>query len=162
MPRGFPWYGGTSWQGLLSGPIAIEVADGDESPSGLPDFFRTISLYVVSERLRALLESLGAEIEFWPTSVVYRGQSEATTYFVANPLIQASALDMERSVVKLNSVGIAVSAKHVVLDETKFAGARWTKVRELQEVAIDEQLQTALRDSGFTGFMIVDPLAHRS
>jgi hypothetical protein len=145
---------GTSWQGLLSGSIAIEVTDGNESPSVLPDFFRTISLHVVSGRLRALLECFGAEIEFWPTSFAYRGQSDATTYFVANPLIQLPALDMARSAVELDDVGIAVSAKHVVLDESKLAGARWTKVRGLQQVAIDEQLQSALRNSGFK---IVDP-----
>lgn len=161
MPRGFPWFGGTSWRELLSGPIDLEVTDGAESPRGLPDLFRTISLYVVSDRLRALLESFDAEIEFWPTSVAYRGRSDATTYFVANPLIQVPALDLTRSVVELNSVGIAVSGKHFVLDETKLAGARWAKVRELQQVAVDEQLQSALRKSGLTGFQMVDPATHQ-
>ncbi len=161
MPRGFPWGGGRSWKDLLDVPVTVEASDGNEVPPGLPDFFHTISLHFVSTRLRLLLENAGAEIEFWPASVHYAGQVDANSYFVANPLIQLPALDIERSAVELDDMGLALSAEHVVLDEAKLANTNWAKVRELQQVVVSSVVQNALRESGFSGFQLVESSAVR-
>lgn len=161
MPRGFPWGGGRSWLGLLHEPISVEADDGDECPGGLPDFFQTIGLHIVSVRLARLLEALGAEVELWPASVTHQGKLNTEGFLVANPLNQLSALDIEQSDVKLDEAGLALSAGRVVLDEEKFADSHWVKVHELQQVAVSPAFQAALRNSGFTGIQFVDPLAFR-
>jgi hypothetical protein len=156
MPRGFPWGGGCSWRGLLHEAILIEADNSDECPSGLPDFFQGVGVHVVSARLGGLLQTLGAEVELWPASLAYAGKVRGD-FFVANSLNQMPAVDLARSHVELDEVGIALNASDVTLDEGRLGNAQWVKVRELQQVAVTGALQERLKDSGFTGFRFVDP-----
>lgn len=159
-PRGFPWSGGRSWRELLDEPIAIEAKDGAGCPRGLPDFFQASGMQVVSGRFASVLEALRDEVALWPASLKYAGAIR-DGYFVANALNLQPSLDMARSTVRLDGVGLALTANGVALDEQRLGDAQWVKVWELQQVAVGASLQSRLLDAGLTGFSFVDPAAVR-
>lgn len=111
MPSGLPWVGGASWKNFLDRPVALCLEDSPERPAGLADFFRTIDFRVVSAELRRVLEAVGADIEFGPATVVYRGEESARPFFVAIPLTRLAAQDRAQSDVRLSPNG-TVSARN--------------------------------------------------
>jgi hypothetical protein len=111
---------------------------------------------VVSARLGDLLHALGVEVELWLASLAYAGKIYYE-FLVANSLSQMPAVDLARSQMEFDEVGIALNASHVTLDEGRLGNAQWVKVRELQQIAVTGALQERVKDSGFTGFRFVDP-----
>jgi hypothetical protein len=126
----------------------------------LPDFFQAIGLNLVSSRFARVLETIRHEVELWPVSLTYQGDI-GEECFVANPLKLQPSLDLARSTVLLDELGLALNANGVALDEGRLGDAQWVKVHELQQVAVSQALQARLLDSDLTGFRFVDPSAMR-
>ncbi len=163
-PHRFWWWGGQSWKGKLSGPLAVEVEDApcEEAPVGLTDFFRTTDQWIVSSYLKAELEASGAEIEFWPTDVTYRCRTVTGEYFAANTIHRVRAVDTQKSDIEIDpELGDATAVRRLVLDESKILPRQWVVVEEVLKIAVSERLQEALLQSPLKGFRFVDPLEVR-
>ncbi len=97
---GILWVEGRVGRARTTSLSQSSVEDADQCPSDLPDFPQTINLWIVSARLEALHEALGAEIKFGPTSIGNPGSANEEAFVVKGPLIQVDAADMTRSVLR--------------------------------------------------------------
>lgn len=160
LPAKFWWWGGVSWCGKLEGPLTVEVEDAPpaEAPGGLTDFFRTTNVRLVSAQMRALLESYESELEFWPVRLTYQGTQQSVEYYAVNALRRVKALDLERSIVELDTeTGTAITADRVAIAEDALGKGHWTVVQEINRVAVSDRLREALLQSSFRGFRFVPP-----
>lgn len=162
-PRAW-WYGGKSWKDEMPAPLIIEVSDSPafEAPAGLTDFFRTTHIRLVSNRLRKVLEEFGAEVEFWPITLRYRGEVFDGDYWAANALLRLKAVDREKSLIELDEeMGDAISVDRLVLDEAVFIDKHWAIVDEVQRIAVSQEVQDGILASGCTGMRFIEPLEVR-
>lgn len=164
VPTGLPprvwWWGGRPLREQLTLPLTIEVEDAPrtEAPPGLTDFFRTTNVRLASARMRRVLESVGAEVEFWPARILYSGSEVAGEFFAVTALHARHAIDFRLSDIEMEAeTGMALTAKKVVLDESALAGVHWAVVKEVNRIAVSEALGSALMDAALQGIRLVDP-----
>lgn len=159
--RGLQTMGGVSLAGKFP-DLTLEMQDGHEAPPGLVDYFKVGLLHVVSERLKAVFSSHSAELEYFPTVVMYNGSATVDEYFVANPLKRVRALDLANSDVDLDSeLGDARSVRKLVLDESSFSGLRLAVIDEIQRVGVLHEIALAVESAGCTGCSFVSPATVR-
>jgi len=159
--KGLMTQGGYSLEGDFPNLI-LHADDGYETPPGLSDFFSVGLLKIVSAKLKATLQLVGAELEYFPVTIMYRGKKTATQYFVGNPLKRVKGIDMTLSDVDLDDeLGDAISVRKLVLDESQFEGIKFAMVDELQRIAVADEVCQAIRNAGCTGCMFVEAASIR-
>lgn len=142
--------------------LTLIANDGYEGPPGLVDYFTVGDLAVVSSNLKAVFESGGAEVEYFPVTVLYRNVPTETEYFVANPLHLISGVNMAESVVTVDKrLGDCTSVEKLVIDDSKFNGLNLAIIDEISMTGVQEELALLVESSGCTGFEFVDPLTIR-
>ena len=157
--RGIKTIGGVRLAGKFP-PLTLQLDDGDESPSGLVDYFKVGLLHVVSSKLRAVLERVGAELEYLSVNVVYHGNPAMTDFFVANPLKRFNAIDMRNSDLTLDEeLGDALVVRRLVIDETKFTETKLAVVAEIQKIGVQSEVALTVESSGCIGCVFVDPIS---
>lgn len=158
--HGLPTIGGTSLAGRFP-DISLTLTDGYESPPGLVDYFQVGLLHIASSKLKDLLQSMNAEVEFFPVSVSYRNE-RLDHYFVANPLKRFNAVDLSASEIEIDDeLGDALSVRHLALDESKFVGTRLAVISEIQRIGVSNEVSTAVEEAGCTGCRFVEPATVR-
>lgn len=139
--------------------LTIRLKDGEESPSGLVDYFKVGLLNVISLKLKNILESLNVEMEYFSTTVLYQGRPTQLEYFVANPLRRFDAIDLTRSKVVLDEeLGDALSVEKLVLDESKFQNVKLAVIGEIQLIGVQDEIAAVINSSGCTGCAFTDPI----
>jgi hypothetical protein len=157
--RGIKTLGGASLKENFP-QVRIVLKDGDESPSGLVDYFKVGLLNVISLNLKNILESLNVEMEYILTTVLYRGKPAPIEYFVANPLKRFDAIDAKNSKVVLDEeLGDALSVEKLVIDESKFQNVKLAVIGEIQLIGVQEEIAAAIDSSGCIGCAFIDPIA---
>lgn len=155
--RGLKTLGGVSLLDKFPA-ITLELLDGEESPSGLVDYFKVGLLNVVSVRLKKVFEDVGVEAEFFPVTVLYHGEPTSINYFVANPLKRFAALDIENSDVDLDDeLGDALVVRKMVIDESKFDDVKLAVISEVNRIGVQDEVALAVQSSGCTGSAFVEP-----
>jgi hypothetical protein len=158
--RGLQTMGGSSLVGTFP-HLSLILTDGYESPPGLVDYFKVGLLNIVSSKLKAVLQLMSAEVEYFPVSVSYRNQV-LSHYFVAHPLKRFNAVDLNASDIEIDDdLGDALSVRHLVLDESKFLGTRLAVVSEVQMIGVSDEVCTAVVAAGCIGCTFVEPATVR-
>jgi hypothetical protein len=130
----------------------------------LPDHFpNTLSLRVVSGKLKKMLEELAPEtrIEFLPVQVRNRRKKlEAAPYFVANVLDVIPCTDMKKSEYWKNTIvkDQIQRFKRLVLDERKIPkGKKLFRLGEMKSLLLAHRdLGQAIVDADCTGVFFMD------
>ncbi len=158
----FQYWGGVSLAGQYP-RLEIEVSDSFDAPRGLADFMRAIQIDIVSRKLAAVLQLVGAEIELFPITVLYDGDRlPEQQYFAVNSLMRPRALDLSKSDVDLDDeLGDVLVARKVALDEPAIAHLNWLVVDELNRVAVSNTVVDAIRLAGCTGCAFSEPARTR-
>lgn len=142
--------------------LTLIATDGYESPAGVPDYFTVGDLDVVSAKLKAVLETGGAEVEYFPVTLLYRDVPTEISYFVAHPLHLVQAVDLAKSDVEVDEeFGDCVSVEKLVIDESKFGGLNLAIIDEITMIGVQEALALQIESSGCIGCVLVDPLTIR-
>lgn len=138
--------------------LDIYVEDFDDGPNGLVDFFRTISLTIVSRKLKTTFESVGAELEYFPVDLIYHDVRISNEYFVANPLLRINAVDLVKSDVEIDDeIGDALAVSKLILDESKFENINLAVIHEINRIGVQPHVVKAVMDNGCTGCVFVEP-----
>ena len=156
--RGLKTMGGTSLAGKFP-EILLILKDGYESPPGLVDYFRVGLLNVVSSKLKDVLQTVNAEVEYFPVTVIYRNEP-LSHYFVAHPLKRFNAVDLTTSDIELDDElpsGPALSVRHLVLDESTFLETHLAVISEVQLIGVSDEVCKAIVAAGCIGCTFVDP-----
>ena len=154
----FHYWGGVSLASQYPN-LEFEVSDSTDAPRGLVDFMGSIHIDIVSHKLAAALQLVGAEIELFPVAMSYNGRRlDGQQFFALNSLMRPRALDLKRSDVDLDEeLGDVLVARKVVLDETAIANLNWLVVDELNRLAVSSKVIDAIRLSGCTGCAFSEP-----
>jgi hypothetical protein len=140
---------------------AVQFSDNYPDSRKLYDFqTNTLSSFVISERTRKLLESLEiSNAEYLPVDIKdHKGQVVGKGYSILNLLGGEDAIDMEKSVYKMNSLAkdqvgrikkLAINEKGIRPGAKMF---RCTMQRRL--VLIREDVHEAFKKEGLTGFKV--------
>ena len=155
-PRGLSALLGEHIAGRLP-KLTFNAIDGAECSSGIPDFTRTVGYCIISTRMRRVLEENLAEVEYLPCDIVYRGRCISNQYYVANPLRKIRGVDLERSSIELDEVGIALGVERLVLNESLFAGTPLALLHETVSLVVQPGLMSAINDGDLVGCSFVDP-----
>ena len=151
--RGLKTMGGVSLAGEFP-ELTLAVQDGYDAPPGLVDYFKVGLLHVVSERLKAVLSSHNAELEYFPAVVMYNGSATEVKYFVANPLKRIKAIDLGKSDIELDG-------EKLVLNESCFSGIKLAVIDEVQRIGLQQEIALAVESAGCTGCSFVSPATVR-
>lgn len=154
----FPFWGGVSLANQYPN-LEFDVSDSSDSPQGLVDFMGSIHIDIVSRKLAAALQLVGAEVEFFPVAVSYNGSKlDGQQFFALNSLMRPRALDLRKSDVDLDeALGDVLVARKIVLDETAIANLNWLVVDELNRIAVSSKVIDAIGLSGCTGCAFSEP-----
>jgi hypothetical protein len=157
--NGLMTIGGYSLEGNFP-KLTLWAKDGYESPEGLPDYFTVGLLNIMSSKLKATLQLLRAELEFFPVTINYRGKNIETQYFIGNPLLRIKGIDLSQSIVEIDEeIGDALFVKRLVLDESRFERVKFAVVDEIQYIAVQEEVALAVMRADCTGCVFVDPIS---
>jgi hypothetical protein len=155
--RGLKTLGGVGLAGKFPA-LTIKLTDGEESPPGIVDYFKVGLLNVVSSNLKTVLEGAGAEIEYFPATILYHEEPTSTNYFVANPLKRFPAIDIDSSDVVIDDeLGDVLEVNRLVIDQSKFDDTKLAVVAEIQQIALQIEVARAIESSGCTGCKFIDP-----
>lgn len=115
--------------------------------------------FVVSPKLKALLEQLHTEIQFLPIEVVEQSGRGTYQYFVANVLKLVDALCLERSeyfTLELPEEGPVYSVIKYAIYQDKTDGADVFKLANRQEIPlfVSERFKQAIEEQGITGIAL--------
>jgi hypothetical protein len=140
---------------------AVQFSDNYPDNRKLYDFqTNTLDNFIISDRVRKLLESLEiSNAEYLPVDIKdHKGQVVGKDYAILNLLGGEEAIDMEKSVYKMDSLEkdqigrikkLAINEKGIRPDAKMF---RCTKERRL--VLIREDVHDAFKKAGLTGFKV--------
>jgi hypothetical protein len=155
-PRGLVVVGGPPIAGRLPKNLTFYVHDGEASAPGLTDFMRGVGFILISKKLREVLESVKADVEYVPVMVRYMDHNEEG-YFVANPLRRIHGVDLTASVLELDEAGIALTVDKLVIDEARFTDVPIAVVHETLHIAVQDDVAAAIRAAGCTGCSFISP-----
>ena len=123
------------------------------------DYFSAGPLFLVSARMRDLLESKRANVEFHPV-VLLRGGREfnAGCYFFANLLDKVDCLDREKSEYKMDGEFIDKIEK-LVIDDAMVNSKPLFRLANSYDVItlVSQELADAIIASGMTGVKFIAP-----
>ncbi len=154
----FQYWGGVSLADQYPS-LEFDVSDSPDSPRGLVDFMRSLHIDIVSRKLAAALQLVGAEVELFPVAVSYNGSKfDGQQFFALNSLMRPRALDLRKSDVDLDEeLGDVLVARKIVLDESGIANLNWLVVDELNKIAVSAKVIDAISLSGCTGCAFSEP-----
>lgn len=154
--RGLRTVGGFSLAGKFP-ELSFVMLDGDECPPGVVDYFRVGLLNVFSSRLKSIRENGGAEMEYFPATVIYH-KITYQSYFVGNPLKRFKAIDSTKSDFLFDEeLGIATSVNKLSIDESKFRSTKLAVIEEIQNIGIADDLASSIASSDCIGCILADP-----
>lgn len=156
LPRHVFPMGGPPISAYLPKNLVFSVRDGAPSARGLTDFICGVGWLVVSKRLKEVLSAEGAEIEYFPIGLRYRGALHQG-YFIANPFHRIKGVDMDASDILLDSVGVAYELNRLVLDETRFSNVPVSVLHETAQLAIQSEVADAVRAALCSGCAFRSP-----
>jgi hypothetical protein len=160
-PTGWRFHEGKSLLNEFPKGAAVQFSDNYPDARKLDDFQpNMLSAFFISSRTRKLLESLEiTNAEYLPVAIKdHKGQVVADDYAILNLLGGEDAIDMEKSVYKMDSlekdqVGrikkLAINEKGVRPEAKMF---RCSKQHRL--VLIREDVHEAFKKAGLTGFKV--------
>ncbi len=155
--EGLNTIGGATLAGIFPA-LTLVLRDGPEAPPGLVDYFRVGLLKIVSTKLKAVFEKVGAEFEYFPVTVLYRGEPTKGDFFVANPLQRFNAVDLTNSDVEIDEeLGDALAVTKLVLDETRFGTVKLAVIAEINRIGATPEVVAAVEASGCIGCAFVNP-----
>ncbi len=140
---------------------AVQFSDNFPDDRKLYDFqTNTLDTFIISDRTRKILESLEiTNAEYLPVDIKdHKSQVVGKDYAILNLLGGEDAIDMEKSVYKMDSLEkdqigrikkLAINEKGIRSDAKMF---RCTKERRL--VLIREDVHEAFKKAGLTGFKV--------
>ena len=150
------FWGGVSLKGKFP-QLTVLAEDSSDSPSGLTDFFGTIHLNFVSQHLKDTLLKANAEVEFFPTSVIYNGSPSSEIFYAINSLHRIKALDLPNSDVEIDDeLGDVLVARKVQLEESRIEKYNWLIVDEINRIAISKHVMQEIQNSGCSGCSFID------
>jgi hypothetical protein len=123
------------------------------------DYFHAGPIFIVSERMRVLLESKQANIEFHSITLLRAGQEiNAGRYFFANLLEKVDCIDRDKSEYKLDADFIDKIEK-LVIDDTKANSKPLIRLAKTYDVITlaSQELADAVVASGMTGIKFISP-----
>lgn len=145
------------------GDVCIQVKDDRERPRGLTDFFETVPFRIVSKSFVELLDRFGGSCEFLPLRVQYNRRWLLGEYFAINVLsVVDDAVDRQRSKFATYDEGPLQEVEHLELKEDVLAGSPIAMLREINRLAISEELATAISTTGLRGIATSQPEDFRS
>ena len=112
---------------------------------------RTIGFCFVSAKLRSVLESVSAEIEYLPVDFFYHSKGTDGEYFLANPLRRIKGVDLQNSKVQLDEAGLALEVELLVLSESHFTGIAVAVLHETLHLVVQPGVAAAIRNANCTG-----------
>lgn len=155
--KGLKTFGGVTLAGIFPA-LTLVLRDGYESPRGLVDYFSVGLLKIVSSKLKTVFETVGAEFEYFPVTVLYRGKPTREDFFVANPLQRFNAVDLANSDVEIDEeLGDALAVTKLVLDETRFETVKLAVIAEIQTIGARPEVVAAIEAAGCIGCAFVNP-----
>lgn len=133
--------------------FGIELADSVPNSS---------SIYVISDRLRALIASTDSDMEIFPARIRNaRGRIEDAPYFILNVLTRHRCVDMERSEFIPNMIRKGQISKllRAVIDTTRIGTpSQIFRIGETDtDMLVREDLAQKIEAAGMTGLALVPP-----
>lgn len=117
--------------------------------------------FVVSEKLKGLLETMNTEIQFLPVEVFDRESSKRYTYFIANILRLVDALCLEKSdyfETEIPSIGMIYTVSKFAIFEDKIQKSDIFKLSNRQEVPVfvSENFKNIIEENKITGIALTE------
>lgn len=117
--------------------------------------------FVVSEKLKELLEIMNTEIQFLPVEIIERGSSEKHTYFIANILRLVDALCLENSEyfeTEIPSLGTIYTVSKFAIFENRTQNSDIFKLTNRQEVPIfvSKDFENVIVNNNITGISLTE------
>lgn len=150
-----PYMNGVPLTGIFPSPVTIKIKTRQ-----LPNDYFFVGLFVVSERIKRLLEEFNVIAEYFPLQIEYRGApyTEREFYF-ANIIDHVDCFDFSNSVYTLherdsNSVS---RIETLAIDESKTAGHHLFQVARVSDLIIcaSESLAKRIEAADVTGVVFV-------
>jgi len=127
------------------------------------DYFQAGPLFMVSEKLKSVLQEFSLRVELHPVDVDFRGAAPVDPrYYFLNILDEAACLD--RTASKYSEMkGYVGDIKKLVIDETKTVGMNLFRLAKAYQfiVLVGEPLAHAIQSSGVRGVRLIEPSAFR-
>jgi hypothetical protein len=133
----------------------------DPSPS---DFFEPGTLFLVSDRLKALLEGFDVRAEFFQVQVLHQGrQCTGRAYYYCNILDLVECLDLELGeytfLKKPGFTDHVDAINKLVIDEARAAGHDLFRIGKGAEyiACVSDRVAAKIQECQFNGMRLVDP-----
>ena len=128
------------------------------------DFFEPGTMFVVSGRLKSVLEEFNVHAEFFPLRIIYRGReyTERTFYF-CNILDCVECLDLARGKYtfwkKPGFTDRVDKIRKLVIDEKKAAGHDLFRIAKGGEyiVCVSDRVASRIAEQQLTGVRLIEP-----
>lgn len=134
-----------------------------ESNDPPADYFTAGTLFIVSSRLKAILEGFSVRVEPYPVDVTYHGVLyKEAQYFFLNILDEADCLDRTAARYAEKS-GYVGDISKLVIDESKVTDKHLFRLAKAYQfvVLVSASLAGAVEGAGITGVRFVEPSAWR-
>jgi hypothetical protein len=134
-------------------PILLEAVSGDP----LSDFIYVGPFFIVSERLRRLLDDLNVAAEYHEVEFV-KCKMKKVCYYFANLLEKANCLDFDKSIYTMRGQFVDEIEK-LAIDETKVVGKNLVRLDKSLPVVIlaSRELKDKVENSGISGVFFQKP-----
>lgn len=134
--------------------------DSEDPPA---DFFTVGTLFIISRKLKSVLDEFPLVRELYTVDVRYKeDRSPIGSYFFLHILDTADCLDRANSQFK-EEKGYVGDITKLVIDESKAAGKHLFRLAHAYQrlVFASEELATAVEAAGITGVRLQDPASWR-
>ncbi len=152
-----PWASGVPLTGRFPLSATIEI-DTDHEPD---DFFRA-PLFVISERIKRILEEFNVFAEYFPLNIVYQGAPYTKReFYFANIIDHVDCFDFAKSVFTYHKKdsSIATGIESLVIDEAKTAGHHLFRIAKVSGVivCVSDELAASIEAAHVTGVKFLPP-----
>lgn len=158
-PAGWKFQKGQSLIDAFPKEAAVQFSDNFPDARKLYDFQEnTLSAFIVSEKVRKVLESLGiTNAEYLPVDIKdHKGQVIGKNYAILNLLGAEDAIDLEKGEYEWDSLDkdqIGQITRLALKEKGIRPGAKMFRCsKELRLVLINEEVHEAFKKAGLTGF----------
>lgn len=129
-----------------------------------PDFFQPGSLFLVSDRLKVVLEQFGVRAEFFRVQVLHQGRECADrAYYFCNILDVVECLDLEHGEYtfwkKPGFTDHVDAIKKLAIDEGRASGHDLFRIAKGAEyiACVSDRVATEVQSQKLTGMRLVNP-----
>ena len=135
--------------------FSFDIEEGEDASDYLPN---DNGWFVVSKKLKELIENMNTEIQFLPVLITEKQKrKEIGEYFVANVLMLVDALCLEKSdyfETEIDQIGTIYTVSKFAIFEEKTNGADIFKLANRQEIPLfsSERFKQAVEKNNITGF----------